>query len=250
MKKVSVIIPTVGRKSLSVAVSSALSQLGVEIEIFIIDDSIKQDVPNFAGTTVLKTGGGTGPGAARNFALEVATGDFIAFLDDDDYWLENKCLIQIREMEIASADASFHMMKISNGRIRPKTLMNFGQNPIRTLYSFKNLLTSEYFLPTPSLVIRAESIVNVRFEEKNFEREDLAFINLLFESGIHLIQIPEVLGNIEGDVWRSISRVKFTSDLQWFIFLLKNISLYSAFVFLFGFQLRNRMYDLFRQIFT
>lgn len=40
-----------------------------------------------------------GPGGARNAALEETTGEYIAFLDADDYWLPGKIQAQLSEIE-------------------------------------------------------------------------------------------------------------------------------------------------------
>ena len=37
--------------------------------------------------------------AVRNYGISEASGDFIAFLDDDDYWLPNKLELQLSEMK-------------------------------------------------------------------------------------------------------------------------------------------------------
>ena len=42
---------------------------------------------------------GFGPGAIRNFGTKIAKGKYLAFLDDDDIWLENKLFTQIESLE-------------------------------------------------------------------------------------------------------------------------------------------------------
>lgn len=94
--KLSVIIPvynaasTIGR-----TLSSLISQRGVELEIICIDDGSTDDSRDIIAEWIKKdtrisyfyqVNKGSGP--ARNAGIEVATGDYFAFMDPDD-WLPN-----------------------------------------------------------------------------------------------------------------------------------------------------------------
>jgi glycosyltransferase involved in cell wall biosynthesis len=58
----------------------------------------------------------SGPGAARNRAMERAGGKFIAFLDDDDQWVDPRHLeIAIAALETAGADYFFANMRQLRG---------------------------------------------------------------------------------------------------------------------------------------
>ena len=45
-----------------------------------------------------------GPAAARNLAIEAAHGQWVAFVDDDDYWAPNKLQLHVEALEDAEAD--------------------------------------------------------------------------------------------------------------------------------------------------
>jgi glycosyltransferase involved in cell wall biosynthesis len=89
----SVVIPTFRRPAqLHQALASVLSQRGVELEVFVVDDSpegsARDVVAAFGDARVRyilnpKPTGGI-PARVRNLALSEATGAFIHFLDDDD----------------------------------------------------------------------------------------------------------------------------------------------------------------------
>jgi len=78
-------------------------------EVFIVDDASSDStvsvVEQYARTSslnihVIKQSVNGGPSVARNAAWNVATGDFIAFLDADDQWHPQKLQIQISAFEL------------------------------------------------------------------------------------------------------------------------------------------------------
>lgn len=72
------------------------------IEASVILQSIQTDALPFLA--VIKNHGPKGPGGARNSALDASTGNFIAFLDADDFWLPGKVNAQLAAIR---AGASF-----------------------------------------------------------------------------------------------------------------------------------------------
>ena len=99
---VSIIIPTHNRSSLlSRAIDSVLNQTYKNWELIIINDACSDDtiqvyIPfNDQRIRVLHLKESVGGGSARNAGLDISNGDFIAFLDDDDQWLNDKLEEQI-----------------------------------------------------------------------------------------------------------------------------------------------------------
>jgi glycosyltransferase involved in cell wall biosynthesis len=92
-RKVSVVVPTCDRPvTLRQALASirALEGPDLTFEILVGDNGSSPQTPAIAeefGAIYLKASK-PGPSAARNVGLRAATGDFIAFLDDDDVWLK------------------------------------------------------------------------------------------------------------------------------------------------------------------
>ena len=104
--RVSVIVTTRDRPAmLAEAVASVFAQERPADELIVVDDGIDNHKDMKAQrekkTTVHNLpirylrGPGRGPGAARNVGLRAATGDLIAFLDDDDLWLPQKLAWQV-----------------------------------------------------------------------------------------------------------------------------------------------------------
>lgn len=67
------------------------------IETSVILQSIRSDALPFLA--VIKNHGPKGPGGARNSALDASKGDFIAFLDADDFWLPGKVDAQLAAIQ-------------------------------------------------------------------------------------------------------------------------------------------------------
>ena len=92
MPKVSIIIPTYNRQHIIAdTIRNVLSQTQQDIEIIVIDDgstdntkTIVEGIKDPRMKYFYKPNGG--PASARNFGLAKAVGEYIAFLDSDDYW--------------------------------------------------------------------------------------------------------------------------------------------------------------------
>lgn len=96
---VSVIIPTYNRAELvQKTIDSALSQSYTDREIIVIDDGstddTEQQLQRYGEEIAYIRQDNRGLNAARNRALEVATGEYIALLDSDDLWLDFKLQLE------------------------------------------------------------------------------------------------------------------------------------------------------------
>lgn len=115
---ISVIIPVFnGEKFISEAVESALKQSFKPYEIIVIDDGSTDQ-----SLEILREYGdkircihqnNQGTAASRNQGVKLALGNYFAFLDQDDVWLENKLALQINRMtNKGNLDMSFGLVKI------------------------------------------------------------------------------------------------------------------------------------------
>jgi glycosyltransferase involved in cell wall biosynthesis len=125
--KVSVIIPTYKRSQyLGRAVDSALSQSYPHVEVVVVDDNAEDAksrgetaallAPYIEGgrVTLVSNEKNCGPGVSRNNGVAKCSGQYIAFLDDDDIFLENKVLGQLAYMLENELDASFSDTRMHN----------------------------------------------------------------------------------------------------------------------------------------
>ncbi|MBR2746673.1 MAG: glycosyltransferase family 2 protein [Erysipelotrichaceae bacterium] len=107
MSKVSIIVPVYNReKALKRCVDSILNQDHRDIEVILVDDGSRDDsfkiISEYARNderviAIHKENGGVS--STRNKALSVASGDYIQFLDADDWIPFDSTKLMVREME-------------------------------------------------------------------------------------------------------------------------------------------------------
>jgi glycosyltransferase involved in cell wall biosynthesis len=172
------------------------------------------DIPKNAGITVLRTGGNKGPSFARNVGLGIAQSNWIAFLDDDDYWLPNHIESLLNFCETNKLDAAYSSAKVS-GKIRPKKIYDGTISPLKAVYEKVNWNRTQYYFPTPGLIISREVVAHLPFNENMFEREDLWFAHKIFEYQFRLAQSTEASLVVNQNAIRSINRTNLEADLDW-----------------------------------
>ena len=98
--KVSVIIPNYNYINyLNASITSVLSQDYPNVELIVVDDGSTDGSVEYLSSLqdkiVLLIQPNSGQSCARNFGLLQSTGEFICFLDADDYWEETKISRQL-----------------------------------------------------------------------------------------------------------------------------------------------------------
>jgi glycosyltransferase involved in cell wall biosynthesis len=103
--KVSVVIPTYNRAEKVVkAIESALAQSVTDNEVIVIDDGSSDNTGRVLGEKFCDriryhAQPNQGASIARNRGIELARGEWIAFLDSDDMWEKDKLEWQLRALE-------------------------------------------------------------------------------------------------------------------------------------------------------
>lgn len=100
---VSVVIPFYrGVEWLKEAVDSVCAQTRPVQEVIVVDDGSPEDVSSFleeyGSRVTYRRTVNQGPAAARNVGIDLASGDFIAFLNSDDLWAPQKNEVRLSKM--------------------------------------------------------------------------------------------------------------------------------------------------------
>jgi|MDTB01.2.fsa_nt_gb glycosyltransferase involved in cell wall biosynthesis len=122
-KNISVIIPVYNRTTpLLKAIESVLLQGELIKEIIVVDDASSDDVGetirrlNLPKIRYFRNKKNKGAAYSRNFASQKALGEWIAFLDSDDFWYENKLKLQCEAIIETNASVCYCSVDTSNGK--------------------------------------------------------------------------------------------------------------------------------------
>lgn len=173
---ITVIIPVYqGAGTIARAVRSVLEQTRPPDEILVVDDGSKDDLAGalrpFSSSVTVITQPNGGVGSARNCGMERARGEYIAFLDADDYWAPAKVE---RQLEVFRAHPNLDVVSCRwlhewpGASPRPAERRRFAQR--RRHYMDRPLVGSEENLSelvdrlcmcTP--LVKREAVDGVRF---------------------------------------------------------------------------------------
>lgn len=175
---ISIIIPCYNaEKTIKRCLESVISQTYKNIEIVIINDGSidKTDsiIKKYINDNRIKyyNRSNHGIGKTRNFGIKEATGEYITFLDSDDY-LPNDAidnlykLAQKNKLDLVVSDYYVDNKNIKSEKIKSFPITNVKNNP--------NLIFDINLAPWNKLY-KKELIENIKFEE-NLKYEDAPFV--------------------------------------------------------------------------
>lgn len=165
---VTVILPTKNRlRLLRRAIGSIIAQTYPWIEIVVVNDggvSADSVVREFSSTRAIRYlsyDQSCGPGAARNLAIRVSSGELIAYLDDDDFFYPQHVEILAGYLDNnPDHGAVYSLAKISN----PAALDS--DVPFRRAFDRDALLVKNY-IPNLCLIHRAECFLQAGFFDED-----------------------------------------------------------------------------------
>jgi glycosyltransferase involved in cell wall biosynthesis len=165
--KISVIIPTYNRSGKLInALNSVLNQTYQQIEIIVVDDNSVDDTElkmkgfceKVKSIKYIKHHINRGGGAARNTGVSYATGEYIAFLDSDDLWINTKLEEQIKliiSTDISMVFTGFNMIEELTNKIIDKYIVKNLKKP------YEKLLFTNYIGTTSTILIKKQVFEDV-----------------------------------------------------------------------------------------
>lgn len=186
MVKVSVIVPVYNAEQyLSRCIDSILAQFFTDFELILVNDgstdnslAICQSYKDKDSRVVVCNKPNGGASSARNHGIDVSKGDYICFVDADDYLNENYLLHLYQDMGM---DADIDLVLHGMNRIKRETSIPITYNETRTYtldegLFFKDVELSKMCGPYCKL-FKHDIITNneIKFNEKIIYAEDLDF---------------------------------------------------------------------------
>jgi len=194
---VSIIIPTIGRRArLKRAVKSVHAQFYEPYELIIVggsnDDGISSYIIDLDISAKYLEQSEKGLSNARNIGIEAASGDYVAFLDDDDWWQPEKLTRQVEVMRSAPETSAFVYTGIksvnSDGELIQVTRPS-------VVPAMERLLTRNYIGSPSSVLARTRCVENVGcFDESLPSREEWdLYLRLCSQYDAEVISDPLVI---------------------------------------------------------
>lgn len=164
---VSVVLPTYERPDLARrAVESVISQTYTPIELIVVDDH--SETPIQGALSDVTTKGiesvqyvrhpeNRGVSAARNTGIEASSGNYIAFLDDDDQWDEQKIKRQVHQFRKSDDTVGLVAtgIKYKSGNMTRSGLPTLRGDVTR------ELLAGEPFVQTSAVMVRRDPLLKI-----------------------------------------------------------------------------------------
>lgn len=223
-KLVSIIIPVYNtEKYLEMCIDSVVNQTYKSIEVICVDDGSVDQSPGILDKYAEKYSfvhvihqQNQGLSIARNNAIDICKGEYIAFLDSDDFYHPRMIEHMINACEVNRVSMSVcQVCNISDSNVEvdfdicPQYQMHEGRELIDWYYSFDNVKKQQAILVYLKLYSR-EIFDNIRFPEKRIYEDNSVFhlIATKVDKFVDL-QIPLYFRNLREDSIMGETRAAF-----------------------------------------
>lgn len=206
---ITVVIPTTARSipQLDRAVRSAAAQVYLPVEILVVDDRRDAaddlqgrwtDVP--VPVRVVRNLNGRGPSGARNFGAQQSSGDWVALLDDDDWWHPDKLRRQVDRLRAQEPPLDRYIVATRGELVQDAGSVRTGavlpdRSPCLAEYLFvpARVASADRMILTPSLLCSRRILLDEPFDEGLANWEDIEWLLRVADRGQRLITCPELL---------------------------------------------------------
>jgi len=232
-QKVSVIIPNYnGAKYLADCINSVRAQTYPNVEIILVDDNSTDDSFEIAGEIAARDPrviakrmpGNSSVGAARNYGIDISTGDFIMFLDSDDIMspiaietltcIQNAIDSDITGSEYTRVPECFHIPGFAHFPLPDFKFTFFGND----IFEYNRMTDPISFVVVWGKLIRREIMNDLRFLRGVHPHEDTDFMLRLYARARSIAATPvqivyyrmsltSVMGRKTHDQSRSVIRM-------------------------------------------
>lgn len=225
-KLVSIVIPTHKREveCLANAVNSALNQTYKNIELVIVDDSPsdyekRAEVKSYAESIehdkviYLQNEKNLGGSLTRNRGIDASTGDYIAFLDDDDEYTPDKIEKQLRFMLENDCDMTFSNTVMCKND-KPVEVRDFKDIPAFDNESLLHYHLLYHLTGTSTYMFKAEKLREIGGFDNALCGQEFILMLKAIEGGLKIryMDVNDVLHTISAEGSISFSRNKIQGE--------------------------------------
>ncbi|QWT52214.1 glycosyltransferase family 2 protein [Eubacterium sp. MSJ-33] len=197
-KFVSVVIPTHNRANLICrAINSALNQTYKKIEVIVVSDGsddgtdeiMKKYESQYSNLRYISYFPGKGGNHARNIGIVNSKGEYIAFLDDDDEWHEDKIQLQ---MNVIEQNSDIGLVCTAINSIDDDTKKQTIFTPSAPQDCSKEILKYNLIGSTTTVLTKHELLDLVKMFDENLEamQDYDLWIRLCQVTKVGIVQIP------------------------------------------------------------
>ena len=175
---VSAIITTYNRiDDLKKAIESVRNQTYKNIEIIVVNDVSTDETKEYLDSLdyVIPIHNTTshGCGGGRNLGIKIARGEYVAFLDDDDTWLQNKISLQVEELQ-QNDNAELCTCGLRVNYLKSK--MSYDNYPNLTNLSYDKMLLRNQVGISSCILVKKEIFNEIGYYDESLPaREDYDF---------------------------------------------------------------------------
>jgi glycosyltransferase involved in cell wall biosynthesis len=229
MATVSAVIPTVLRPELAQAIRSVRAQstacevvLGVDAD----ERSLGEEARRVAAKadTVVFTGGGRGGSFARNLATVAASGELVAYLDDDDQWLPDRLtrqLAQTASLTASNVIVAGRVKQRRHGQVAtskpvPATPITGGEHVEDYLFRRRRPSVGRSGIQTSTLLLTRSLAAQVGWDTTLRRHQDWDFMIRAQRSGARIVMVDEAVAIVAVGSPGSISAsLDWRASLAW-----------------------------------